>query len=283
MKLAYDPWMIRNRSFDEVCAFAREFGYEGIELSPRDDFLPLLEKPKAASSSIAALQAALSSNSIELVSIWTVYRWAEPSDPAACEVAIKYFRRFIEVAGELGCNHISSEFGGDWRAPQDSRNAFLKSIQILLPELERASITLSLDAHPGDWIEDGRAAVSEIRELGSPHLRFLYSTPHSFYLDKHDDLRAFLSDVGEAISFVRIADTFDHRPLARYIVNPLGAPVRVHQHLNIGEGEIDWPAVFDGLKAIDYRGYISNSVFAWPDKAEDSARLMRRKMLELQS
>jgi myo-inositol catabolism protein IolH len=26
----------------------------------------------------------------------------------------------------------------------------------------------------------------------------------------------------------------------RYIVNPPGSPARVHQHLDIGQGEVDW-------------------------------------------
>ena len=281
MKLIYDPWMIRSRSFNDICRFAAEMDYAGIELSPRDDFLPLFDRPVADSESISSLKRAIKTYSIELVSVWTVYRWAEPNDPDAREMARRYFRRFVEIAEELGCPHVSSEFGGDWNQVQRSQAAFQESIEQVLPFMERAGITLSLDPHPGDWIEDGRKAVDLIRELNSPHLRFLYSVPHTFYLDSQNKLPDFIRYVAPYISFIRVADTFDHRPLVRYIVNPLGAPVRVHQHLNIGEGEINWSALFSLLKGIGYQGCISNSVFAWPDRVEESAILMRQKMSEL--
>lgn len=103
MKLIYDPWMIRSRSFDEICRFAAEMGYAGIELSPRDDVLPLFVLPRADSESISSLKRALKTDSLELASMWTVYRWAEPNHPEACEVAVRYFKRFLEVAQELGC------------------------------------------------------------------------------------------------------------------------------------------------------------------------------------
>jgi len=273
--------MIRNRSFEEICRFAAETGYAGIELSPRDDFLPLFAEPVANSESIWRLRKALSENSIDLSSIWTVYRWAEPKDVAACDVAVHYFHRFLEVAQELGCRHISSEFGGKWDDVDASREAFLRSMDKLMPAIESSGVMLSLDAHPGDWIEDGRIAVDLIRELNTPKVRFLYSAPHTFYLDSHDNLREFLQYAAPYISFVRVADTFDHRPAVRYIVNPLGASVRVHQHLNIGEGEIDWVTLFGQLKGIGYQGCVSNSVFAWPDRALESAQFMRRKMAEL--
>jgi myo-inositol catabolism protein IolH len=281
MKLVYDPWMIRDRSFEEICRFAAEAGYSGIELSPRDDFLPLFVRPVADSESIARLKRALTEHRIELSSVWTVYRWADPTDVAAGEAAVQYFKRFVEVAQELGCQHISSEFGGKWDEVDACRDSFLRSIEQLLPAIERAGITLSLDAHPGDWVEDGRIAVNVIKALNTPHIRFLYSAPHTFYLDSQDNLSEFLHYVAPYISFIRVADTFDHRPAVRYIVNPPGVPVRVHQHLNIGEGEIDWITLFAQLKAIGYQGCLSNSVFAWPDRAKESALLMRRKMAEL--
>jgi len=263
--------MIRNRSFDEICRFAAETGYAGIELSPRDDFLPLFGQPVADSARISCLKRALRAHSVELSSLWTVYRWAETNDAVGSDVAVRYFKRFLEIAQELGCQHVSSEFGGNWDDVERSRDAFLRSLEQLLPAIERAGIALSLDAHPGDWIEDGRTAVDLIRELNTPAVRFLYSAPHSFYLDPQDDLREFLHYIAPYLSFVRIADSFDHRQPGRYIVNPLGASVRVHQHLNIGEGEIDWVRLFSALKKIGYQGCISNSVFAWPDRAEESA------------
>jgi myo-inositol catabolism protein IolH len=45
---------------------------------------------------------------------------------------------------------------------------------------------------------------------------------------------------------VHVADTMDHHRShgLRYITNPPGSPARVHQHLKIGDGDINWDEFF---------------------------------------
>ena len=76
-----------------------------------------------------------------------------------------------------------------------------------------------------------------IRSIGSPTSRYLYCAPHTFHLG--DDVAAMIAYAAPVLDHVHLADSLDHRRSSglRYIVNPLGAPVRVHQHLNIGEGK----------------------------------------------
>ena len=49
---------------------------------------------------------------------------------------------------------------------------------------------------------------------------------------------------------LHLADAFDHTASSglRYIVNPPGSTARVHQHLDIGQGEVDWDLFFATLK-----------------------------------
>src|SRR5262249_8814031 len=151
MKITLDPWMIRDRSLTGVCRFAAEIGYQWIELSPRDDFLPLYCAPRANRGSIAELKRCLSDYKLGLASIWTVYRWSEPNDPEAVRTAIAYWKEAIEIAGELGCSHLNSEFSGDPRKPTESEAAFLHSMEEIIPLLEREKITMAIEPHPGDF------------------------------------------------------------------------------------------------------------------------------------
>ncbi|MBP6655143.1 MAG: sugar phosphate isomerase/epimerase, partial [Propionivibrio sp.] len=64
----------------------------------------------------------------------------------------------------------------------------------------------------------------------------------------------------------------------RYIVNPPGSNVRVHQHLDIGQGEIDWDVFFKALGEIKFDGVLSSCVFAWEDRAEESSNFMRKEI-----
>ncbi|MGI4894446.1 MAG: sugar phosphate isomerase/epimerase, partial [Janthinobacterium lividum] len=50
---------------------------------------------------------------------------------------------------------------------------------------------------------------------------------------------------------------------------------RIHQHLNIGEGEVDFDGIFAALGEVGFSGALCASVFAWEEKAVESSRLMR--------
>ena len=60
MKIALDPYMLRDRPFAEVCQIAADIGYDSIELSPRPDFIPFFSHPRADRAKVAEFRAALS-------------------------------------------------------------------------------------------------------------------------------------------------------------------------------------------------------------------------------
>jgi myo-inositol catabolism protein IolH len=47
----------------------------------------------------------------------------------------------------------------------------------------------------------------------------------------------------------------------------------VHQHLDIGQGEVDWDVLFGTLAEIGFDGIATVCVFAWEERAEESARV----------
>jgi myo-inositol catabolism protein IolH len=56
------------------------------------------------------------------------------------------------------------------------------------------------------------------------------------------DIGGVMEYAGPLLTHVHVADSFDHRASSglRYIVNPPGSPARVHQHLDIGQGEVNF-------------------------------------------
>lgn len=278
MQIALDPWMIRERSLTEVCRFAAETGHDWIELSPRDDFLPLFLGPRTNRENIAELKRALRNYHVGLASMWTVYRWSEPDNSEARAAAVSYWEKAIQAAVELGCTHLNSEFSGNPNTAEACDAAFWRSMEEIVPILEREHITMAIEPHPGDFVEDGNSAVDIIRAIGSPYIKYLYCAPHTYHMG--GNMVEMIRYAASVLDHVHVADTLDHRIPVRYIVNPLGSPVRIHQHLNIGEGEIDWEMFFRTLKEVGFDGVMTNSVFAWPDKAEESANFMVQKIIE---
>ena len=79
---------------------------------------------------------------------------------------------------------------------------------------------------------------------------------------------------------MHLADAFDHTASSgnRYILNPPGTPARIHQHLDIGQGEVDFGELFRELKANNFDGTLTACVFAWEERAHESSRFMREKI-----
>ena len=275
MKIALDVFMLRFLPLPEIARIAEELGYPAVELSWREDFIPLFRRPRADSARIAEAREAFRTRGVEIATLVALYRWASPDEDER-QAAVRYWKRAIEVAVELGCSHMNSEFSGEFEETRSfaSEGAFWASIEEVLPMLEREGVTLSLEPHPGDFVEGNDVAVDMIRSLNSEHVRYLYCAPHTFHLG--GDAAEMIRYAAPVLDHVHLADTLDHRRSSglRYIVNPLGAPVRVHQHLNIGEGEVDWDVVFGTLAEIGFDGILTSCVFAWEERAVESGRQM---------
>jgi myo-inositol catabolism protein IolH len=60
----------------------------------------------------------------------------------------------------------------------------------------------------------------------------------------------------------------------------VGVDARVHQHAEIGRGEVPFDHVFDTLRDIGFDGVISVCVFGWH---EDADNINRRMLARIQS
>lgn len=288
MKHTLDPHMIRHLSLEDTVRKVAELGYDHVEMSPRPDFFSWWTRPKLFPERIKSFKQALRENNVGLASIQPMYRWASPY-PDEWEVAIDNWKRAIAFAVELECPLFVSEFGrggspdrslndrSGLHRPETCEGAFFRAMDILVPILEREGITLSLEAHPEDWLEEIAPAMDIIKTINSPRVRASFIAPHTFFYGP--DMVANLRATEGYLEHVRLADTYDHTKSSqlRYIVNPPGSKVRVHQHVDFGQGEIDWDTFFATLADMKFDGVLSNCVFAWEDRAEDSARYMLRE------
>lgn len=290
MKIALDPYMIRHLSLPELCRATAELGYDQIELSPRSDFLDWWVMPRATRERMAAFKQALKDHGVGLATLQPMYRWASPFEDER-QWAVRCWKRAIEVAIEMGCDTLISEFGRG-ASPERSvgerpgantrelcEAAWFRSMDELLPILEREGLTLSVEPHPEDWVEQLQPAADIVRNIGSKALKLSYIAPHTFYYG--DDMAAMIREAAPVLAHVRVADTFNHKKSSqlRYIVNPPGSSqIRVHQHLDIGQGEIDWDLFFATLAEVKFDGVLSACVFAWEERAEASSRFMRQEI-----
>lgn len=274
MKLALDPYMLREVPLPELPGRVADLGYEWIELSPREDFTPFFNHPRVDDATVKQFRTSLADAGVGVSSILPLYKWSGP-DEEERRAAVRYWKRGIEIASLLGVDTMNSELNGNPRQADVCEPMFWASMEELLPVFEKEGIRLVLEPHPDDWEEDGKRAVDLIKGINSPLVSFLYCAPHTFH--QGDDCVAIMEKAGDLLSMVHVADSFNHKGSSglRYIVNPPGSAVTIHQHLDIGQGEVDFDEFFSTLEKVGFDGIVTSCVFAWEERAAESSTFMR--------
>lgn len=282
VKIALDPTPFHHtHSLLEFPKVAAELGYKYLQMSPHADFIPFFNHPKADDDLVQKMKKACKDAGVEIASTLPVLRWSSP-DPDAREAAVRYWKRVIQITVELGVDRIGTEFSGRPELAEESERAFYRSMEELLPIIEKEGLKVFIDPHPDDFVEDGMAAWRVIRGVNSPNLGMVFVACHTFHMG--GNTKEILDTVGPRVGITHMADTMDHRRShgLRYITNPPGNAVRVHQHLKIGDGDVNWDELFEGLKS---SGYLDNpdsvmcsSVFAENEKNTETAVFQRETM-----
>ena len=267
MRLALDAQMFfASASVYELPDIAASLGYSWIELSPKDDFIPFFRYPRIDDAGVRRLKKITADAGVGFASIIPLNRWAGPDEDQR-QAAVRSWKRAIQIAVDLEVDVLNSEFNGRPEDPETAEAMFLRSMDELLPILEREGVQLVLEPHPDDFIEDGLDAVGMVKGLNRDWLGFLYCTPHAFH--QRHSATSIIEAAGEKVRYVHLADAFDHTAShgLRYITNPPGNAVRVHQHMEVGRGDVDYDAVFAALAAVDFDGVISSCVFGFEEDA----------------
>jgi myo-inositol catabolism protein IolH len=279
MKIALDPYMFRSTPLLELPALVAELGFEYIELSPREDFMPFFLHPRADDAKVTSFKKALDAAGVKIAANLPLYRWSGPDEDER-QAAVRYWKRAIEITVDLGCDVMNSEFNGRPEQAGRSEAQFWRSMEELLPVFEREGVKLRLEPHPDDFVEDGLVAVDMVRGINSPLVSFLYCCPHTFHMG--GNMVEIMEYAGDLMTQLHLADSFDHTGSSglRYITNPPGSAARVHQHLDIGQGEVQWDLFFSTLDRLGFGDredtIMTSCVFAWEDRARESTTHMRQ-------
>jgi len=288
VKIALDPTPFHHdHDLLDLPNVVAELGYEHLQLTPHRDFIPFFNHPRADDALVARFGKACADAGVGIASVLPVLRWASP-DPDAREAAVRNWKRVIQITVDLGVSVINTEFSGRPEKAEESERAFFRSMEELLPIIEREGIDVRIDPHPDDFVEDGLEAVRIIRGVNSPNIGMVYVACHTFHMGgtMGSNMTEIMRAAADLLRLVHVADTMDHHRShgLRYITNPPGNPVRVHQHLKIGDGDIDWDEFFGGLAALGFYDredtVMVSSVFAEDETAHEVSRYQLKTMTD---
>ena len=285
VRIALDPTPYHHdHSLLEFPDIAARLGYEHLQLTPHVDFAPFFRYPKADDDLVAKFKKAAADAGVGIPAILPVQRISSP-DEQQRQAAVRNFRRVIQLAVQLGTPVINTEFSGRPERAEESEDAFYRSMEELLPVVEDEGLQLNFDPHPDDFVEDGLEAWRVLRGLNSRSIGFVYVASHTFHYG--DRAATLLPEIGDRLGVVYAADTFDHHRShgLRYISNPPGNAARVHQHLRIGDGDVDWEQLFETLRSIGYLdrkdALLVSNVFAEDETADEVSRYQRERLRDL--
>ena len=248
MKVALDPYMFRTTPLLELPALVAELGYRAHRAVAAGRLHPVLHATRGSTpATIKAFRTALDDAGVEVASLLPLFRWSGPDEDER-QAAVRYWRRSIEIAVELGRERhelgVQRAAGagravrGDVLAVDGRAAADLRAGGDRTSASSPTPTTSSRTARsPPTW--SGASTRRTSATCTARRTRSTWAATSS----------GILRHAGDLVTHVHVADSFDHRASSglRYILNPPGTTARVHQHLDIGQGEVDWDAFFGTL------------------------------------
>ncbi len=289
MKLAFDVDVLaKQMSITDMVHQVAEWGYKYIEQSPHPRINPFYKHPKFSRECQQEYQKALKETGVEISSFIVVYRWSGPTEEQR-QMAVRNWKRMIEIAVDMNVSVINTELSGDPHQPEICEGMWYKSMEELLPIVEKEGIRIEIQSHPYDFCENSNESADLVKSLRSENLKYLYCAAHTFFYDNgKGDVKSMLDYAGNDLSHVLFADTMNHTKDCRYILNPPGVDATIHQHLGIGEGEVDFESIFKKLKEMKFadrkfkvggESIACVSLFGYPEKMNSQA-VAARKLIE---
>lgn len=294
MKIAFDVDVLaKQMDINQMVHQVADWGYKYIEQSPHPRINPFYKHPLFSQECEQEYRQALRETGVELSSLIAVYRWSGPTEEQR-KFAVENWNRLIEVAVNLDVQVINTELSGDPNQQEICNGMWFKSMEELLPILEKEGIRVEIQSHPYDFCELNNECCDLVKSFRSDNLKYVYAAAHGFFYDQgKGDVKSMLEYAGDDLSHVLIGDTFNQVLDCRYIVNPPwlnsrgAADVTVHQHLAMGEGDVDFETIFQTLREMNFanrdfkvggESITAVSYFGFPEKMMKQAPEARERI-----
>nr|WP_309246330.1 sugar phosphate isomerase/epimerase family protein [Verrucosispora sioxanthis] len=248
LRFGYGTNGFANHRLDDALAVIADLGYSGVALTldhdHLDPFAPgLAGRVDAVARRLADLGLGLV---IETGARFLLDPWHKHAptllhdDPT---LRIEFLRRAVAIGADLGAEAVSFWAGvrPDTVTPAVAWDRLVAGCAAVVEAAEAVGVTLGFEPEPGMLVED----IADWRRLhavlGSPaRLGITLDIGHCRCLEPRP-----------------VADCV--RDVAAHLVNVQIDDMRrgVHEHLEFGVGEIDFPPVLAALREIGYRGLVA--------------------------
>ncbi|GGN37143.1 MULTISPECIES: sugar phosphate isomerase/epimerase family protein [Marinomonas] len=291
-------------SFDAICGWVASLGYKGVQVPTWDKRLMDLERAANSQDYCDQLIATAAKHGVviselsthlqgQLVAVHPAYDvafdgFADPSvrgNPEARQAwAVEQLKMAAKASKRLGLTAhatFSGALAWPYFYPWPQRPAGLveeafaelgRRWKPILDAFDEAGVDLCYEIHPGEDLHDGVTFERFLEEVGHhPRANILYDPSH--FVLQHLDYLAFIDHYHERIKMFHVKDaelTLNGKcGVYGGFQNWVDRPGRFR---SIGDGQVDFKAIFAKLTAYDFTGW---AVLEWEcclKHPEDGAR-----------
>lgn len=197
-------------------------------------------------------------NSFTLFAVGDTYlpSWIEPQEERR-EIRIQHTLECLKVADFFGCKNISVPPGGPVGEISRERamTLFHRGLERVAPLAQELDIKILVEPEPDLLMENTREFKEFIVDVKSPAIGVNFDIGHFFCAG--EDPRVAFEELFEWIGHVHLEDI---------------APDRVHNHLILGQGAIQFTEIFQTMLRLGYQGDVSLELYPYVDAPEEAGR-----------
>lgn len=256
IKLAFSTNAFKRHSLDDAVRKIAQVGYEGVEIlcDAPHAYPPTFgdSQVEAAKDTITSLGMQISNlNAFTLFAIGDTYHpsWIDRDDSRR-RIRIHHTIDCLRLARKLGARTISTEPGGPKteRPRTEMLELFAAGLREAALVAEAEGIELLVEPEPGLLIEKSSEFKDFMKTVDSEFLKLNFDIGHFYCVS--EDPAALVKELAPYIGHFHLADI---------------ASSRIHNHLIPGRGAIDFSPVFDAVRSIGYRGFVTVELYPYQD------------------
>ncbi|MGE7975647.1 sugar phosphate isomerase/epimerase family protein [Bacillus cereus] len=259
MKLAFSTNAFTTYTLPEAISEIGKLGYKGVEILAD---VPHAFPPVHTADWVTDVRQEIEKYGLEVSNIngntaagFFPYSTGEPTfEPSLCNAReevrnqrIKYTKQLIDLAVIVNAKNISITSGKclSGNPPDQAINHLINSLIEIMEYAERCEINVGIEYEPGLLIENGKELNELIQIVGSNRLGANLDLGHADVI--REDIPTLLSSLKSRIWNIHLEDIADHK----------------HYHLIPGHGNIDFNQLFNYVKQIKYKGFITVELYTY--------------------
>jgi len=197
-------------------------------------------------------------NSFTLFAVGDTYlpSWIE-AEPERRLVRIQHTQQCLRIAKTLGCANISIPPGGPpaGGTRKEAMRLFHQGLESVVPLAEELGVNLLVEPEPELLIERTAEFKEFINNVRTPCIGLNFDIGHFFCAGENP--ADALKELFEWVGHIHLEDI---------------GQSRIHHHLVPGDGAIDFAAVFQAMKELDYQGDITLELYPYANGPEVAGR-----------